>query len=172
MERKTIYIAFLLFGILSSLIYSCDEGEDCDFPPSLISSKKHTYTYTNETNFSINLEYWKGGISTSYNLEPSKKIIFHDEGSLRNCTVDGIKSSENWCVLVLADSLKIIFDNTKILTLKQDDTRDINILKVVNYSIEFEEYDQIEEYDEIWNLRYSFTQKDYNLAEDCDGNCE
>lgn len=150
MEQKRNYMIALIIGVLSSLAYSCDEGE-------IYRLHIKNYTYTNETNFSIKIEDWKGGISKSYNLAPSKQIVFEIELELSNCRVDGVESSESNCLLIMSDSLKVIFDNTRTLILKQDDPRDVNILKKVNYS--YEKNGHVE------NFRYAFTQKDYNLAE-------
>ena len=144
----------LIIGILISLVYSCDKGE---------IDKLYTknYTYANETNYSIKIEDWKGGISKSYNLESSKQIVFKIElGIGGTCMVNNLESSESNCLLVMSDSLKVIFDNTKTLTFFQQDdtdTRDVNILRESNYS--YEKNGQVEDF------RYAFTQKDYNLAE-------
>lgn len=151
MKQKQNYMIVLIIGIIISLIYKCDKGE---------IDKLHTknYTYANETNFSIKIEDWKSGINKSYNLESSKQIVFQIElGTGGTCTVDNVESSESNCLLVMSDSLKVIFNNTKMLVLKQNDTRDVNILKEVNYR--YEKNGQVE------NFRYAFTQKDYSLAE-------
>ena len=151
MEQKQNYMIVLIIGVLISLIYSCDKGE-------IDKLHKKNYTYANETNFSIKIEDWKSGISKSYNLPPSKQIVFKIElGTGGTCAVENLETSESNCLLVMSDSLKVIFDNTKALILKQDDTRDVNILKEINYS--YEKNGQVE------NFRYAFTQKDYNLAE-------
>ena len=150
MKRHQTYMILLIIAILTSLFNSCGEG---------IIDKLYTknYIYTNETNFSIEIEDWKDGISKAYTLAPSTQIVFQVELGLGNCTINDIETSSNNCLLILVDSLKVVFDNTKTLILNQNDTRDVNILMEVNY--DYKKNGQVEYFN------YSFTQKDYEQAQ-------
>ena len=163
MKQNRNYTIVLVIGILSSFIYSCGE-EDID--------ERHVrnYNYTNGTDFPLTIEEWKNGMNKSYNLGSSEQIVFKIElGAVGgvSCSVDDEpwqNLSERECLLVTADSLKIVFDGSRVLALRPDDPRDINIFNHDNY--DYERNGNVKDYS------YTFTQKDYDLAEDCNGNCD
>ena len=72
-------------------------------------------------------------------------------------------SDKSDCLLLYSDSIKIIFDNSKFLEFNSDTNSNLNILKQENYNSE--------NTNDEYNYEYSFSELDYNNAENCNGNC-
>lgn len=141
----------LLIGILSSLFISC--GNE-------INEIKYfkTYTYTNNSGHSLHIEKHSNESNITYELPKLETINFSFELNSGNCLINDERQSSvsGGCLLIFADSLKIIFDDNKSILLKPEDMRDINILKEKNY-----DYSKIGRTE---NFKYSFTQIDYEQA--------
>ncbi len=153
MVQKTIWMLLLVIGILSSLIFqSCGQEEVED-----ISIK--SYKYGNQTEYSIVIHKWLNNTEIVYELSQSgQQIEFKNEFNGGGCFIDDIQqttfSPDSDCLLINADSIKIIFDNSKSYWLKPSDNVDVNILKEVNYTKQGNRED----------YSYSFTNKDYQYS--------
>lgn len=151
MLQKTTWTLLLIIGLLSSFLFqSCGKG-DVEY----INIKN--YNYTNQTNYVITISKWLNNVENKYEISKSGKINFRMEFNGGGCFIDNVNQTafnpNSSCLLIIADSIKIVFDNNKKLTLKQGDKRDINILNESNYN--FNKAGNIE------NFNYVFTQKDY-----------
>ena len=144
----------LIFGLLCSFfLQSCGKGEI-----ELINIKN--YKYSNQTNYAITIYKWHNNVEYKYEISSSNNIEFRMEFNGGGCFIGNVNQTtfnpNSDCLLLIADSIKIVFDNTKKLTFKRGDTRDISILNEINYN-----YKKIANTE---NYEYSFTQKDYDLA--------
>ena len=123
------------------------------------------YKYDNQTEYSIVIHKWRNNNEFEYELLPGTQIRFKAEltGTSSSCYIDDVRE-RGYCLLIIADSVEIIFDNSKSYLLKSLENFSVNILNRENY-----EYDRqgIQEY-----YSYQFTDEDYNHAEDCNGKCE
>ena len=161
-EQKQDFMKLLIIGILSSLILSgcSDPGYPGDYHAI------RSYHYKNETNYDISIEQWKQNHHKVFDLDPSDSIIFEieDLGSTYGyCTINGIQQSLSPCELLGSDSLKIIFDNERILILKPFDSI-IDSIEEVNIKGNIDIYGVEINGDNRTTYRYSFTQKDYDQA--------
>jgi len=127
MEQKTIYMKLLIIGMLSSLFISCNN--------TIEKTYFDTYVYTNNSSHSILIEKYANESKITYELPKLKTINFKLELNSGDCNIDNnqMTSVLGGCLLIFADSLKIIFDNDKSILLKPKDTRDINIFNEGNY---------------------------------------
>ena len=153
MEQEQDFMKLLIIGILSSLILSgCSDTGDY--------YSIRSYHYKNETNYDISIEQWKQNHNKVFDLDPGDSIIFEieDFGSVYgHCTINGIQQSFSPCQLFGSDSLKIMFDNERILILNHiDSIEGVNIMRSAVYSVEINGDNRTH--------RYSFTQKDYDQA--------
>ena len=154
MEQRTTWILLLIIGLLSSFLFqSCEKGE-----VEYINIKN--YKYINQTNYAITIHKWLNNIENKYEISNSDKIEFRMEFNGGGCFINNVNqiafNPNSDCLLINADSIKIVFNNTKKLTLKQGDTRKVNILNEANYISK--------KSGNVENYEYSFTQKDYDLA--------
>ena len=152
-KQEQDFMKLLVIGILSSLILSgCSDTGDYH--------SIRSYHYKNETNYDISIEQWKQNHHKVFDLDPSGSIIFEieDFGSVYgHCTINGIQQSLSPCQLYGSDSLKIMFDNERILILNHIDyIEGVNIMRSAVYSVEINGDNRTH--------RYSFTQKDYDQA--------
>ena len=152
-EQKQDFMKLLVIGILSNLILSgCSDTGDYH--------SIRSYHYKNETNYDISIEQWTRNHNKVFDLDPSDSIIFEieDFGSTYGyCTINGIQQSLSPCILYGSDSLKIMFDNERILILNHiDSIEGVNIMRSAVYSVEINGDNRTH--------RYSFTQKDYDQS--------
>ena len=158
MEQEQDFMKLLVIGILSSLILSgCSDTGDY--------YSIRSYHYKNETNYDISIEQWKRNHNKVFDLDPSDSIIFELEflgDGVGYCAINGIQQSLSPCELFGSDSLKIMFDNERILILNPFDSINDSIEEgdirgnIDIYSVEINGYNRTH--------RYSFTQKDYDQA--------
>ena len=157
MGQKTIWLLLLAIGILnSSILQSCRQ--------ELIVEKViiRTYKYVNNTGHSITIKKWQlNDFMIAYDLPSSNEIKFKVEFPFGDCSIDDGKrvtsfNANSNCLLIISDSLKIIFDDSKSYSLKPDNNIKINILKEENY--EHAKEGNIEDFS------YYFTSKDYENA--------
>lgn len=149
MVLKTTWMKHLIFGIISSIIfYSCTESTD--------SNDIAIYTFSNESEYSISIGKWRNGSVEIFSLPVGNSIV--QEINL------GFGSSYD--LISDADSLHIIFNNNKILVLndKINDFRSVNILRLDNYEKAID--------NNKYYYNYTFSNIDYENAEDCNGNCD
>ncbi len=151
MQQKITWMLLLIIGTLSSpLFQSCGQGEVED-----ITIK--SYKYYNQTKYSIVVHKWLNNAETVYELPQSGQIEFKNEFNGGGCFIDEIQqtafSPDSDCLLINADSLRIIFDDSKSYWLKHSDNVDVNILKEGNY--DYTKQGNREDY------LYNFTDKDY-----------
>ena len=151
MERRIIWMLFLIIGILSSSLFqSCGPGE---------VEYRHTksYKYNNQTEYSIVIHKWLNNAEAVYALSQSGQIEFKKEFDSGSCFIDEIPQIGYYpglgCLLIRADSIEIVFDNSKSYWLKPSDNIEVNILKEVNY--DYTKQRNREDY------LYNFTDKDY-----------
>ena len=157
-EQKQDFMKLLVIGILSSLILSgCSDTGDYH--------SIRSYHYKNETNYDISIEQWTRNHNKVFDLDPSDSIIFEieffEDGPGR-CTVNGIQQSSSPCILFGSDSLKIMFDNERILILNPFDSI-IDSIEEVDIRGNTDIY-SVERNGDNRTYRYSFTQKDYDQA--------
>ena len=159
MRPKIIWMLLSAFGILSSFLFQscvkCKANEECE----LVFIKN--YQYSNQTSYSIDIHRYRrsfdNGNGHVHKLSPLGKIEFKREFPF-GCYIDDIRQDvSNNCFLIFADSIRIVFDNSRSYWLKHSDSVDVNILHHVNYNLTRQ---GIRRY-----YLYTFTEKDYNYAE-------
>lgn len=158
MKVKKISKIPLIFGILSSLIMGCgDSGES-----KIITE---TFNYANSTQYIIRIQEWKQNTMNEFTIPPQQNLFFKIMlGVGSSCSINGNASGNSDCLLLYADSVKIIFDNTKFIQFDRNTNSNLNILKKENYSSENS--------NDKYNYEYSFSELHYNLAQDCNGSCD
>lgn len=159
MKHQIMYKTALIFGIISNLFFvSCNQGE-------VEYITKEVYSYNNSTNTSIIIKEWKQNSLSIFTLGQNETLVNSVIlGTGGECSINGNISNNSECLLIYSDSLKVIFNNSKVLEFNRDINSNLNILKQENYN-----------YNKINNKRiytYNFSELDYESAEDCNGNCE
>lgn len=146
----------LIFGILSNLLIGCSDGES-----KIITE---TYNYINSTQYNIRIQEWKQNNTNEFIIAPQQSLFYKIIlGVGSSCSINGNMSDKSDCLLLYSDSIKIIFDNSKFLEFNSDTNSNLNILKQENYNSE--------NTNDEYNYEYSFSELDYNNAENCNGNC-
>ena len=156
MKQKKILKIPLIFGILSNLLIGCSDGES-----KIITE---TYNYINSTQYNIRIQEWKQNNMNEFIIAPQQSLFYKIIlGVGSSCSINGNMSDKSDCLLLYSDSIKIIFDNSKFLEFNSDTNSNLNILKQENYNSE--------NTNDEYNYEYSFSELDYNNAENCNGNC-
>ena len=156
MKQKKILKIPLIFGILSNLLIGCSDGES-----KIITE---TYNYINSTQYNIRIQEWKQNNMNEFIIAPQQSLFYKIIlGVGSSCSINGNMSDKSDCLLLYYDSIKIIFDNSKFLEFNSDTNSNLNILKQENYNSE--------NTNDEYNYEYSFSELDYNNAENCNGNC-
>ena len=154
MQRKTIWMLLSVIGTLGSLsLKSC--GRE-----TIEEVYIKSYVYSNNTEHSIKIKKWLDGEMLTYDLQKSGKIEFRNEFNGGGCLIDNVVqtsfSPNSDCLLIISDSLEIVFDGSRSYVLKPSDNIETNILREANY-----EHDRKRNKEDF---RYSFTEKDYMKA--------
>lgn len=156
MKQKKILKIPLIFGILSNLLIGCSDGES-----KIITE---TYNYINSTQYNIRIQEWKQNNMNEFIIAPQQSLFYKIIlGVGSSCSINGNMSDKSDCLLLYSDSIKIIFDNSKFLEFNSDTNSNLNILKQENCNSE--------NTNDEYNYEYSFSELDYNNAENCNGNC-
>ncbi len=151
------YIILLIFGIFSNFLVCCGEGE-------IDKIYTDNYSYINTTEHLIRIQAWNNGNLSGYSILPKASILFGTDTFNSGCKINGVRSNNPDCLLIFSDSIRIIFNNSRYLKYKRNTNSKLNILISDNHTIEPIKNGA--------NLKYNFTELDYNNSLACNGNCE
>ena len=151
MIRKIALTIVLLSGILSSLV-SCGE--------EIVEKIYHNeYHYINNSEKEIIINAFYNRVDTIFK---SKHSIALDGVMLQKIE---LSSGDTTGIIVTSDSVSIVFGNKRLSNFNQSVESTFNILHLNNYNFFNKEVNN-----DIYT--YTFTESDYENAEDCDGDCE
>ncbi len=153
MQRKTIWMLFLLIGI-NGLVFSCKEDDGQDI------IQKADYIYINKLDSPVRLELYKiNQSSKEYTLNKGDSITFvvSREG-------EAFPFSDNEVNQRTADSVVIRFTDKKCVSYKKNTNLSgdgvFDLTEYDNYSITLVKQDP-------YSLRYSIDSTDYLKAKTC-----
>ncbi|MDE0471353.1 MAG: hypothetical protein OXH57_05380, partial [Ekhidna sp.] len=112
MRLKITWMLLSAFGIPSSLLFqSCDKCKPDDPCEPILAIN---YQYSNQTVYSIATYRWDYDKEFVYELPARSQIEFEvDDGCINN-----VVPNFSTCPLIYADSIRIVFDNSRSYWLK------------------------------------------------------